>query len=99
MDKTFPPEFRRIAADPRVKKAWVSDYPAMPGYCLNCGGAGNFNLFTALEGPYQQPCSPNSRYAEGVYKVSKSDVVNNHVMWWGGRSYDFPCPVCKGAGK
>ena len=102
MNKTFPPEFRRLLADPRVKKAWVSDYEQIPHRCQNCGGSGTFNLFTALEGPYPQPCGPYSRYypaslsAPAVYKVSKSEIINGHVMWWGGRSYDFPCPVCQG---
>jgi hypothetical protein len=100
MDKTFPPQFRRIMSDPSVKKVWVSDHIAeRPDLCPNCGGVGTFNIFTALEGPYPQPCNPNSRYSEGVYKISKSDIIKGHVMWWGGRSYDFPCPVCKGSGQ
>jgi hypothetical protein len=106
MNKQFPPEFKAILRDPSVKKAWVNEIESTIDSCQNCGGLGGFILFTALEGPYPQPASPQAMYRlpvnygrmREISKINRSEVINNHVMWWVGRSHGFNCPVCQGSG-
>ena len=90
MDRVFPPLMKAIMHEPGIKQAWVSDFPhVLPGECYNCAGSGRLVLQVALSGPFQSPVF-------GTELVSKADVLNGNLVWWGVKTQTFDCPVCGG---
>lgn len=89
MSKQFPPEFRSILKESGIKKAWISDVaPVSLTACENCGGVGSFYLFVATKGPFESPPAAYSKV------VTHSDIIGGRIVWWSGKSYSYPCPVC-----
>ncbi len=89
MDKQFPPEFQQLMQAPNVRKAVVSDLKSPnPNDCPNCAGMGSMVIYIATRGPFNSPASGKdvvTKYADG--------------KWWGGKHYEFPCPVCRSLTK
>jgi hypothetical protein len=83
-DRQFPPEFEQLIRATGVRAAFVSENTSPhPADCKNCGGLGTLNIFIATIGPLQSP-------AVGRNIITKwSDG-----KWWGGKTYEFDCPVC-----
>ena len=90
----IPMEIQSALRNPAVKKAWLSDFPAMPGQCENCGGAGVVTAYIALEGPYTSPASPYL-VRDGVRLTSKAEVINGKTKWWVGQTVSTTCPECQ----
>jgi hypothetical protein len=90
-----PLEIQSAVRNPAVKKAWISEFPAMfPDACTNCGGAGIIVAFVATEGPYDHPAGPYL-VKDGVRLTSKAEIINNKTRWWVGQTISLPCPECQ----
>ena len=84
--KQFPLEFDQLLKAPNVRAAFVSEISSPnPKDCLNCGGAGTMYIFIATVGPLDSPASGRliSHWSDG--------------KWWGGKGFEFVCPVCRSA--
>ena len=84
-----------MATNPAAKLILFSDLPkAQLNDCENCGGLGFFNVFIASDGPFNEPAFP--------YNGKDTDHKTSHWhdgKWWVGKSYNFPCPVCRVMGS
>jgi len=93
MNKQFPPEIESLIKRHQPKAAFISDIQAVnDNECQNCGGADVFCVFIATKGPFSAPNSPYGSSGESSH-FDKS--VGKNGAWWVGKSYTFPCPVCK----
>jgi hypothetical protein len=90
----IPMEIQSALRNPAVKKAWVSEFPYMPGQCLNCGGAGIVVAFVATEGPFSSPAGPYL-IRDGVRLSSKPEVINGKTKYWVGQTISVMCPECQ----
>lgn len=95
MPKHYPKDMIALATNPAAKLILLSDtQPTNVNDCANCGGLGLFNVFVATEGPFQEPAFP--------YNGTMEDHKISHWFngwWWSGKSYNFTCPDCHGAGR
>ena len=89
-----PLEIQSAVRNPAVRKAWISEFPAMPGQCENCGGAGIVAAFIATSGPFNQPAGPY-QVIDGVRMTSKPEVINGKTRFWMGQTISLPCPECQ----
>ena len=83
MNREFPREFDALARAPNVRGAFVSEIVSPhPGACQNCGGVGSMFIFVATVGPLVSP--------------AVGQLISHYYddKWWGGRNFQFPCPVC-----
>ena len=90
----IPLEIQSALRNPAVKKAWVSEFPYMPGQCENCGGAGIVAAFIATEGPYDHPAGAYL-IRDGIRLTSKPEVINGKTRFWMGQTISLPCPECQ----
>lgn len=89
MNIQFPPEFESLINAPSTRAAIVSEITSPnPNHCKNCGGVGSMVIFIATRGPFTSPAS-------GRDVVTKWD----NGRWWGGKHYEFDCPVCHSLDK
>lgn len=89
MDKRFPPEIDQLLKAPNVRAAFISEFVSTNSTdCPNCGGRGFFYIFLVTIGPMNNP-------------VSGRDIITHWAdgKWWGGKGYEFDCPICQALTK
>jgi hypothetical protein len=90
----IPMEIQSALKNPSVKKAWISDFPIVPGQCPNCGGSGVIAAYISAEGPYDHPAGPYL-IRDGVRLTSKPEVINGKTRYWVGQTISVMCPECQ----
>lgn len=92
MDKVFPPEIDILIKRIKPKAAFISENkPIGVNDCKNCGGMDMFYVFIATKGPF---ATPSSSFGGDVSTFDPT--IGKNGGWWVGKSFTYPCPVCKG---